>query len=60
MPSEYPTSVRLPDDVRRAFRKHAKKNRRTLSRQIVFVLSTWLESNPPPETRKKTIEEVLS
>lgn len=38
----YPTSVRLPEDVRRVLRKVAKKNRRTVTEQINFVLQEWI------------------
>lgn len=48
MPTEYPTSVRLPEDIRRGFRRWAKHNKRSITREIVYVLGAWLEQNPAP------------
>jgi hypothetical protein len=40
----YPTSVRLPEDVRRVLRRVAKQNRRTVTEQINFVLQEWIRA----------------
>jgi hypothetical protein len=42
----YPTSIRLPEDVRRVLRKVAKQNRRTVTEQINFVLQEWIRADP--------------
>ena len=41
----YPTSIRLPEDVRRVLRKEAKRNRRTVTEQINFVLQEWIKQD---------------
>jgi hypothetical protein len=38
----YPTSIRLPEDVRKILRRTAKQNRRTVTEQINFVLQEWI------------------
>ena len=43
----YPTSVRLPEDVRRIIRKVAKQNRRSVTEQINFVLQEWVQREHP-------------
>lgn len=42
----YPTSIRLPEDVRKILRKTAKQNRRTVTEQINFVLQEWICADP--------------
>jgi hypothetical protein len=52
----YPTSVRLPEDVRRVLRKVAKQNRRTVTEQINFVLQEWIARDFPPKSRGESVE----
>lgn len=53
----YPTSVRLPEDVRRVLRKVAKQNRRTVTEQINFVLQEWIAREyPKPESISRSME----
>jgi hypothetical protein len=47
----YPTSVRLPEDVRRVLRKVAKQNRRTVTEQINFVLQEWIKRDLQPRSQ---------
>ena len=47
----YPTSVRLPEDVRRIIRKVAKQNRRSVTEQINFVLQEWVQREHPAKSR---------
>jgi hypothetical protein len=42
----YPTTIRLPEDVKRVLRKVAKKERRTVTQQINFVLQEWIKVDP--------------
>ena len=49
----YPTSVRLPEDVRRIIRKVAKQNRRSVTEQINFVLQEWVQREHPAPVRGK-------
>jgi hypothetical protein len=49
----YPTSVRLPEDIRRVLRKEAKANRRTVTEQINYVLQEWVKVLVPAEGRAK-------
>ena len=44
----YPTTIRLPDDVRRVLRQAAKQNRRTVTQQINYVLQEWIKRDYPP------------
>lgn len=53
----YPTSIRLPEDVRRVLRKEAKRNRRSVTEQINFVLQEWLAEHFPPPVRIKPDSE---
>lgn len=48
----YPTSIRLPEDVRKILRRTAKQNRRTVTEQINFVLQEWIAREHPPASRK--------
>jgi hypothetical protein len=48
----YPTSIRLPEDVRKILRRTAKQNRRTVTEQINFVLQEWIAREYPPAPRK--------
>lgn len=50
----YPTSVRLPEDVRRVLRKEAKRNRRTVTEQINYVLQEWIRVEFSPPARGKS------
>jgi hypothetical protein len=57
----YPTSVRLPEDVRRVLRKVAKQNRRSVTEQINFVLQEWVrreaaQREHPPASGKAAPE----
>ncbi len=42
----YPTSVRLPEEVRKILRRTAKQNRRTVTEQINYVLQEWIRQDP--------------
>jgi hypothetical protein len=53
----YPTSIRLPEDVRKILRRTAKQNRRTVTEQINFVLQEWIAREYPAKPR---IEEAVS
>lgn len=54
----YPTSVRLPEDVRRVLRKVAKQNRRTVTEQINFVLQEWIARDPAIAGQARKKEEL--
>jgi hypothetical protein len=60
----YPTTIRLPDDVRRVLRQAAKQNRRTVTQQINYVLQEWIKRDYPPKAGKPkgelTVEEPQS
>ena len=49
MALEYPTSIRLPTEIRRFLRKAAKLRRRTMTRLIIVILEEWMVKNPLPE-----------
>ena len=43
----FPTSIRLPEDVRRSLRKIAKQEGRELSPLIIHILRLWLKAREP-------------
>jgi hypothetical protein len=53
----YPTSIRLPEDVRKVLRKAAKQARRSVTEQINFVLQEWIAGLPPAPARGKSTED---
>jgi hypothetical protein len=61
-----PTSIRLPADLRRVFRKQARKEHRSISSLIIYVLdchaiaNKLFEAHPAArgKLRRRTSEEV--
>lgn len=43
MPQELPTSIRLSRQLRRDLAAAAQENKRSLSAQIVYILTRWLD-----------------
>ncbi len=43
-PTDYPTSIRLPPDLKRKLEQHARVRRQPLSLLVVRVLELWLQS----------------
>lgn len=57
----YPTSIRLPEDVRKILRRTAKQNRRTVTEQINFVLQEWIAHEHPNSPRvSRSVEPASS
>ncbi len=43
VPTDYPTSIRLPPDLKRKLETYARVRRQPLSLLVVRVLELWLE-----------------
>lgn len=54
----HPTSIRLPDDVRRQLRKCAKAQDRRLAALIVMILKQWLKRQGKVPSAPAEVEQV--
>ena len=52
MTDTYPTSVRLPSELKEALQRRADANTRSLNNYIIWALQEHVAATPEPEPRK--------